>query len=118
MPFYEYRQNNSGGSFDVDANAGISVHVIIEAATAWDANRKAEEVGLHFDGYGDCSCCGDRWYRQDEYDADDEPSIYGTPIEEHYSKPSNFGLYWTDQETEKDAYVHYLDGRVVGYQYK
>ena len=32
--FYDYRQNNSDGGFDVDKKAGISVSVIVEADDA------------------------------------------------------------------------------------
>lgn len=57
--FWEFRQNNSGGSFVINDN--VTVHVIIEATSATDANSRAEDVGVYFGGYGDCSCCGDRW---------------------------------------------------------
>lgn len=48
MPWFEYSQNNSGGSF---------VH---------DPQR----IGLYFDGVHngpDCHCCGDRWSAKSEY---------------------------------------------------
>jgi hypothetical protein len=47
--FYEFDQNNSGGSFVV--NDKVCHRVIID---------KAETLGIHFDGWGDCSCCGNR----------------------------------------------------------
>lgn len=113
--FYEYRQNNSGGDFVVEHEDGISCHVIVEAYNADDADIRAANIGLYFGGYGDCPCCGDRWYSASEYDRAEVPSIYGTPVEEHYSVRSKWGA-WTDAD-EFDCYVHYLDGRVVGYQY-
>lgn len=108
MAFYEYRQNNSGGGFDYDESAGITVHVIIEADSADEANRKAESIGLYFDGEGDCPCCGDRWYEVSDRDADDVPSIYGTPLEQHefpYGKWMRSGY---------EVFTHYADGRVIG----
>ena len=99
--FYTFRQNNSGGAYIFSKKDGISVHVIIEALNADDANTIAEGIGLYFDGCinnMDCSCCGDRWNRTDEYDAYDVPCIYGEPI--------------ANMESTYDAescYVHYLD---------
>ncbi|MHC8516834.1 DUF7296 family protein [Sporosarcina sp. ITBMC105] len=61
--FYEYQQNNSGGGFDVDDK--ICHRVLIEAISAEDADEKAQEMGIYFDGVErgiDCDCCGDRWY--------------------------------------------------------
>ena len=56
--FYTYRQNNSGGTFVYDESAGISVNVIIEANSREQAKRRAEQIGLYFDGQMDCDCCG------------------------------------------------------------
>lgn len=115
MAFYHYNQNNSGGDFVVDMERGISCHVIIEAENAEHADRLAEDVGLYFDGYGDCSCCGDRWHEAGSRDRSDEPEIYGEPIDVHYSKPPKY-FSWTD-DNQYDAFVHYLDGTMKGYQY-
>lgn len=112
--FYEYRQNNSGGSFDVDRERGISVHVIVEATSAEHADSIAQGIGLYFDGAGDCPCCGDRWDYASAYGVKPYPSIYGESIEVYYSGEPTF--VWTEPD-EHDAYVHYMDGRVVGYQY-
>ena len=67
--FYTFNQNNSGGSYDI--NAGINECVIIEADTAGEANDRAVSVGIYFNGCEDgrdCNCCGDRWYAQDSGD--------------------------------------------------
>lgn len=64
MKYYEYRQNNSGGSFTEPA-----ISVFIEADTPEEADSIAIENGLYFGGEGDCECCGDRWYTASEYDA-------------------------------------------------
>jgi hypothetical protein len=61
MPFWEFSQNNSGGSFD--KKMGHSIYV--EADSADEANSRAEGVGVYFNGCvtgGDCPCCGDRWH--------------------------------------------------------
>lgn len=106
MAFYEYRQNNSGGGFDYDEADGISVHVIVEADSAEAANARAKEIGLYFDGEGDCPCCGDRWY--EAWNGDDVPSIYGTPLEKH---EFHYGRWMTDGY---EVFTHYADGRIVG----
>lgn len=58
--FFEFDQNNSGGIFTRPAHS-----VWIEADSADEANKLAEENGLYFNGCDDgldCDCCGDRWY--------------------------------------------------------
>lgn len=67
--YYHYRQNNSGGSFTEPA-----INVYIEANTSEEANAIAIQNGLYFGGYGDCECCGDRWYNASERDAEDNPN--------------------------------------------
>lgn len=105
--FYHFRQNNSGGSFDIDIDRGISVSVIVEATSSDHANDRAEEIGLYFDGCRagrDCDCCGDRWYAQwGTAEGDPVPSKYGSPL-----GPSMFRSWAGDQP---DTIVHFLDGR-------
>lgn len=98
--FYEYDQNNSGGGFDVNDN--VTYHVIIEADSADEANRKAEEIGIYFDDdYDiDCECCGTRWSRA-WTDGDETPSIHGKPVEEYNEYFANDG--------EAYAHVYYKD---------
>ena len=63
--FYEFIQNNSGGTFIYDEQKGISYSVIVEADSENDAITRAEQIGLYFDGKGDCPCCGNYcWYRR------------------------------------------------------
>jgi len=79
--YYTYSQNNSGGYFDSDEN--VSEYVIIEADNAEQANERAQEIGLYFDGAGDCPCCGDRWTEQwDDGEGTKAPSIYGKSVYE------------------------------------
>lgn len=73
--WFEYRQNNSGGSFQIDND--VSIYVLIQAEDRVSANRKAEEVGIYFNGVSDgrdCDCCGDRW--SEPWDELEEFSVY------------------------------------------
>jgi hypothetical protein len=99
--FYEFHQNNSGGSFVID-KVGISICVIIEAMSAGDANDRAEDIGIYFDADADCRCCGSRWYGVDSGDTVDIETYDG-----HYASD------WVKDGTPF-AYIHYLDGSIVG----
>ena len=106
--FFDYSQNNSGGGFDMDDAKGICETVIIEAENAEDADRRAEEIGLYFNGCAsgvDCPCCGNRWSAQNtswrNEEGDPVPSIYGTPV-----WGTSASMY------RSRAFIHYLDGRV------
>jgi len=100
MAFYTFKQNNSGGSFDVDEN--VCHAVIIEALNMEHACARAENIGIYFNGVEDgmdCSCCGDRWsVPWDE--GSDTPMIYGEPASEYKSS-------WTTPS----VIIHYADGR-------
>lgn len=104
--FYTFMQNNSGGHFTI--NDGVAEVVIIEAYDVKDANRRAERIGVYFDGVEnghDCECCGDRWHMQYEYGQKDEgteiPEVYGRTIEEYLDDRWSFG---------KKVYVYHKDG--------
>ena len=61
--FYEFSQNNSGGSFVTDSN--LCHRLFIEADSEEEAISKAEDLGCYWNGVDegyDCECCGDRWY--------------------------------------------------------
>lgn len=103
--FYEYNQNNSGGSFTLDETRGITHYVIVEAYDSDHADRLAEDIGLYFDGDGDCPCCGDRW-SSSWGDGTDTPTIYGEDVTTHISL-----MAWMPPGLE--IVVHYLDGRKV-----
>lgn len=100
MKWFHYSQNNSGGEFKGPAN-----HVLIEAESASDADRRAVDIGLYFDGCDaglDCSCCGDRWHTA-YGDGDDEPEVYGTPAAEYAD-------YWASGSHPSVLVIH-ADGR-------
>jgi hypothetical protein len=82
----------------------VTKYVIIEADSAEEANNKAEEIGIYFDGCDkdmDCSCCGDRWHSV-YGEGDETPMIYGKPVEEHDC--------WFTKAGNVYAYVYYADG--------
>lgn len=77
MKYYEFRQNNSGGWFDVDDRVTLSVW--IQATSANDANILADSLGIYFNGCRsgiDCDCCGDRWYPVTDDDGEDLPDRF------------------------------------------
>lgn len=112
MSFYTYDQNNSGGAFDFDADAGIAHYVIVEAASSDDADERAERIGIYFDGCDDgrdCDCCGDRWYRAWS-DGDDAPLVYGHDVYSY--KNLDWSAWRRHYPDVPEAFVHYVDGTV------
>lgn len=108
--FYHYSQKNSSGTFDRYPDKGIGTDVIIEAYSAQDANKRAKKIGLYFDGVEkgiDCPCCGDRWYDVNEDDRTINPTINGKALTDIESS-----------DYRKEAYIHYLDGRIERYKFK
>jgi hypothetical protein len=98
MAYFEFHQNNSGGSFVVDDARGIGPQMWIEADSVNAANERAETLGLYWDGCSDgrdCSCCGDRWYPA-HGDGEPAPEINAT-----------YDFRWHDT-----VYVHHADGRL------
>jgi hypothetical protein len=105
--FYTFNQNNSGGSFIRNSERGIDEKVIIEATNADEANNKALQIGIYFNGVdsgADCPCCGDRWWPVGDSDGDSTPSVYGMPIEE-------------DNGYSYSGYIHYLGGAIKPLKY-
>jgi len=97
--FYEYSQNNSGGSFDIDDASGIGVRVWIEATDDCHADSRAESIGIYFngiDGGMDCECCGDRWSRAWSGNDYDKPTF-----------DQKYGFMWHDT-----IYIHYMNGTI------
>ncbi len=117
MPFFTFNQNNSGGEFVLNEDAGLTHYVIIEAPDAEAADAKLESLGGYFDGVEegqDCSCCGDRWWRAWPEHGDEAPAIYGRPAVEDVSRPYSrqfLTRHW--MPPGKELCVHYADGRRV-----
>lgn len=93
--FYTFRQNNSGGTFVENWALGIGRTVIVEADSCDEANQIAEQIGLYFDGVGDClSCCGPRWRSVDRYNMDVDmpvPTLWEEPV---------------DDDNDQSIYIH------------
>lgn len=101
--FYTYYQNNSGGGFQEDKHLGIDQFVIIEANTMRESKKRAESIGLYFDGVIegiDCACCGDRWTAPDDSES---PEVYCSPV---YFGPVDPAI------RSRKVFVHYLDGSI------
>jgi hypothetical protein len=108
--FYIFRQNNSFGTFEYDANAGITAKVIVEADGQPDAHKRAESL-VYFDGVDkgiDCPCCGDRWSRLYSDDpGTDVPTDGYTPLKDLHAEKFN---YASMRGKKPEFAVHYLDG--------
>lgn len=110
--WFVYSQNNSGGSFHYDETAGISHRVYIEADDAAHADYRAERIGIYFDGWQDCNCCGNRWYNTSDYDevkADEVPEKDAPFIIDQAAS-------FTDSKSIKgyEYFVHPLKGEFYG----
>lgn len=106
--WWSYSQNNSGGSFHHDADAGIGTHVFIEAVDVVHANARAENIGLYFNGCDtgqDCSCCGDRWYRAYRDEGTDAPESYEGKFRAAGKGEAPY-TYW-----DLPSYMHPLEGK-------
>ena len=72
MKFFTFYQNNSGGYFLEDED--VDQYVVIHAKNHYEANDKAQDLGIYFDGVKkgrDCDCCGDRWNEVGRNDGSD-----------------------------------------------
>lgn len=97
--WFRYHQNNSGGHFHVDRKAGLGPEVWIEAHDDVDADRRAESIGIYFNGVAggyDCPCCGDRW---------DQAWDEGVDVPEVHEK---YHFSWC-----KEIYFHPLNGPMI-----
>jgi hypothetical protein len=94
MKIYHFRQNNSGGQFDIDKEKGIGPDVIVCAVSANQAVSYAKSIGIYFDGCAtgqDCDCCGDRWSEPWREEDTDDP----------HTVPYEHSVAWSD-----DYYIH------------
>ena len=108
--FYQFDQNNSGGSFVVDDD--LCHRLFIEADSADEATAIAESMGVYFDGVDDgmdCECCGDRWYRQWPTDGKTLPIKFGDKM---FDTIEEYAQYMADTYgwTKPDARIFYKDG--------
>jgi hypothetical protein len=123
--FFEFRQNNSGGSFH--RNENVDTRVFIEAVDADHANARALKVGIYFDGCStgsDCDCCGDRWYETGDHNAvesEDDITVYRSkfgpephgdvPLREALEAGCSLGSF-----NDCGVIIHRLDGTKAAYR--
>jgi hypothetical protein len=109
LKWYEFSQNNSGGSFVVNEN--LSHRVYIQALDTASAISKAEDMGIYFNGCEDGrdrSCCGDRWH--EPYGEVKFPLEYGNDL--IFKNIEEYAQYLADEYgwTRPDIYLHYANG--------
>jgi hypothetical protein len=103
--FYEFLQNNSGGSFV--SNDKLCHRLIIEANDEEHATEIAESLGCYWNGVYDgldCKCCGDRWNSYpDEIKIDNGYPIteYDSNLEYVKEKYKNFSFLEEPKIVEK-----------------
>lgn len=88
--FYEFDQNNSGGKYHSDDK--LCHRLIIEADSLEEAEEKAFDMGVYYDGCNDgrdCPCCGDRWYGPQEMDFPYRYSSFGIAEAKEIAKKHN-----------------------------
>jgi len=111
--FYEFSQNNSGGSFVV--NKKLTHRLFVEADSVEEACVFAKSLGCYWNGVDeglDCDCCGDRWHKPWDDDGVTYPyewskGIVFNSVEEHAQYvANNYGM------TVPDARIFYKDGSV------
>ena len=117
--FYEFNQNNSGGSFVFTDQVGV--HTIIEAKDADDAcERAVKNHGMWFDGVRDkkdCACCGDRWSRPwDDDSGTIGPSVYGMLPSGHMEAVDSDSLFEGNDGKDSEIVIHYMDGATAYYR--
>lgn len=115
--WYEYSQNNSGGTHVYDDNRGLSEWVFIEADSAKEADEHAESIGIYFNGVDDdmdCDCCGDRWYSQAWWGGGDDK---GKSLDE-LREAINTVLKYRWRADGNAIYIHFKDGLFIGDQDK
>ncbi len=114
--FYTYEQNKRGVSI---VNEHIKHYVIIEAASAKEADEKAENVGIYFDGVDkeiDYPWRGDRWSRAEDPSfgskGTKKPEIYGRSIIRFFSERIN------NNDLSEDVIIYHKNGKVESFSGK
>lgn len=103
MKFFEFSQNNSGGSFI--CNDMLTNRVYIEAPSEREAIARAEDMGMYWNGVDegmDCPCCGDRWSKPWRDDGMEFPYNYGAfTKKDAESIASKYGITIEKREDKK-----------------
>ena len=107
--FFQYDQNNSGGSFIT--NDKVCHRLFIEAPDEEAAERIALSLGVYFNGVErgiDCSCCGDRWSNWSDEIKEYHYEAYNASTIEEYAQAVADRYGWTKPDTR----IYYLNGTV------
>ena len=101
--FYQFNQNYIGRIYMRDERLGIGPLIIVEGDTVDAINKKAEQVGIYFDGRKKgIDPLDNRWYRMmRNKDGYDEPHVYDVHIDKIPSAE------WVGYD---DVFIHYADG--------
>ena len=107
--YYHYHQNNSGGRWHKPA-----LNVIIQANSPEEADVIAGQYGVYFDSEyeHDCSCCGTRWDKANEYDGSKKPEHYGRSITDPKNFHDNMTNAWAEEAQIPIFLIVHLDGKV------
>nr|DAS95696.1 MAG TPA: hypothetical protein [Caudoviricetes sp.] len=117
---YVYWQNNSGG-YSKEIRKTYKDNMLILPVKCMEATTHSYEhlavadkevipKEVYFDGVEkglDCSCCGDRWNRLDEWDTPKKIYIYEDMSEFEKSKPGRYSYYVILSELKKSRYWQY-----------
>lgn len=111
---YVYWQNNSGGYFKEIRKTYKNNMLILPVkregfrsngySSLAVADKEVIPKEIYFDGVDkgfDCSCCGDRWSRLDEWDTPKKIYIYENLDEFEKSKPGRYSYYVILSELKK-----------------
>ena len=111
---YVYWQNNSGGYFKEIRKTYKDNMLILpvrrnspvynDYSNLAVADKEVIPKEVYFDGVEkgyDCSCCGDRWSRLDEWDEKEKIYIYEDMVEFEKSQPKKFSYYVILSELKK-----------------
>jgi len=112
LSWYEFTQNNSGGSFEVDDK--LCHRIFIEDENYENAKERALDMGVYFDGCDagiDCPCCGDRW--SDWENKVEFPIKYDS--KNIFTEIIPYAQYLANEYgwTKPDARLYYKNGEVV-----
>ena len=119
LKWYEFSQNNSGGSFVV--NDKVTHRVLIEAGSEYEATEKALELGIYFNGVADgidCGCCGDRWDSGEEVTS---PVKWRGELLEDMDEYAELLVHyygWIQDDSGPDIRMYHVDGKVTEWYYK
>ena len=108
LKWFEYDQNNSGGSFVLDDDVALRVYV--EASNYKEANSMAQGIGIYFDGCDlglDCDCCGDRWT-----EPWDSSGMTADEMEDLREDARPYDVVWAGAD-KPAVYYYFHDGRKV-----